>query len=494
MIADNDLLSIQQARILAENAREAQAKLAAFPQETLDAGVECLAKAIVPHIRELALMSQEETGYGNPADKEFKNRFVCEQLPERLRGMRCVGVLNDAADGRIVEVGVPLGVIVALCPVTSPVSTAIYKTLLAVKSGNAIIFSPHPGATKSITRALEILSAAAVSCGLPEGCVSHLRTVTKSGTLELMGHPATSLLMITGVPGMFREARCLGKPIIYGGTGNGPAFVERSANLRRAAKDIVTSKTFDNGIAPSAEQSIVVDAPVAREFTQALRACGAYFMNEEESHRLAALLFCADGRRKKGVIGLPAATLARRAEIPAPEGTTILVAERKYVSESDPYSGELLSPVLACYVEDDWLHACDKCLELLLHDRNAHTMIIHSEDREVIRQFALKKPVGRLLVNTPGALGGMGVGTGLFPAMSLGCGASGIGITPDNVSPMNLIYIRKVGYGAEPTDERATGAEHPARDNGDTDQSQKIQALRRILLEAAKVLDEPGQA
>ena len=212
MIADNDLLSIQQARILAENAREAQAKLAAFPQETLDAGVECLAKAIVPHIRELALMSQEETGYGNPADKEFKNRFVCEQLPERLRGMRCVGVLNDAADGRIVEVGVPLGVIVALCPVTSPVSTAIYKTLLAVKSGNAIIFSPHPGATKSITRALEILSAAAVSCGLPEGCVSHLRTVTKSGTLELMGHPATSLLMITGVPGMFREARCLGKP------------------------------------------------------------------------------------------------------------------------------------------------------------------------------------------------------------------------------------------------------------------------------------------
>ncbi len=494
MIADKDLLSIQQARILAENAREAQRKLAEYPQEKLDAAVECMAREVSNHARELAVMSHEETGYGAPRDKEFKNGFICGRLPQALRGMRCVGILSEDPVNHTLDIGVPAGVIVALCPVTGPVSTTIYKALLAIKSGNAVIFSPHPCAEKSMARTLEILIAAAASCGLPEGCISHLRTVTKSGTLELMRHPVTSLLLLTGVPGMFQAAGCTGKPVIYGGSGNGPAFVERSADIGQAAEDIIKSKTFDNGIAPSAEQSVVVDAPVADAFRRAMLERGAWFMSEEESLKLAAIFFCPDGRRKKGVIGLPAATLAKRAGFAVPAGTTVLVAERRYVSDADPFSREMLSPVLAWYVEDDWMHACEKCLELLLHEKNAHTMTIHSRDEAVIRQFALKKPVGRLLVNTPAALGGMGATTNLFPAMTLGGGASGFGITPDNVSPLNLIHIRKVGYGIGPAAgiDKAQGS--PKHGGPEDEHSRKLQALRQVLLEAARVLDDPGHA
>ena len=489
-MVDNDLLSVQQARILAENACAAQKKLASFSQERLDALVECAADAAARHAEELAALSHEETDCGNPADKLVKNRFVCGPVRESLRSMRCVGVINEDRRCRTMDIGVPVGVVVALSPVTGPVSTTVHKTLLALKSGNAIIFSPHPGARRSIGRVLDIMTQAAEAGGLPKGCISRLETVTKSGTLELMRHAGTSLIMLTGAPGLLREASASGKPVIYAGTGNGPAFIERSADIRRAVADIIAGKTFDYGLAPSAEHSIVVDAPVEAEVRRALRAGGAYFMSEEESLTLAALFFCPDGRRKKGVIGLPAEVLARRAGFPVPENTAVLIAERKYVSDADPYSRELLAPVLAYYVEDDWEHACEKCIELLLHEKNAHTLAIHSGDEEVIRQFALKKPVGRLLVNTPASFGGMGATTNLFPSVVLGGGAAGRGVTSENVSPLHLIYTRKVGYGVRPPDEAlgepATGKKLPASGvspEADAD-SRKMRALHQVLTEA----------
>ena len=420
MIVDNDLLSIQQARVLLENASEAQKRLAAFTQEQLDGIVECVAEAVEGHARDFAVLSHEETDRGRWQDKQVKNLFVTRCVRKQLRGMRCVGVISEETDRQIVNIGVPVGVIVGLCPATSPVSTTIYKTLLAIKSGNAIVFSPHPAAIKSICKVLDIMIEAAQSHGLPEGCLSYLDTVTKSGTRELMNHASTALVMVTGVPGMLQAARDSGKPVIYGGTGNGPAFVERTADIGQAARDIVRSKTFDNGIAPSAEQSIVVDACVTGQVRQALQDNGAYFMSADESERLAGIFFGPDGRRRTWAVGRSAMVLAQRAGFAVPGHTTVLVAERRYVSDADPYSRELLAPVLAYYVEDDWMHACEKCIELLLHERNAHTLVIHSGNEEVIRQFALKKPVGRMLVNTPAAFGGMGITTNLFPAMTLG--------------------------------------------------------------------------
>ncbi|TKB09582.1 aldehyde dehydrogenase family protein [Desulforhopalus sp. IMCC35007] len=498
MIIDNDLLSIQYARIMAENAMEAQKKLATFSQEELDIIVEATVTAAEQYIHCLAVMSHEETYAGNCQDKLTKNQFVCSQVRSQLRSMRCVGIIDENPTERITDIGVPVGVIVALCPMTSPVSTTIYKTLIALKSGNAILFSPHPSATKSIIRVLDIMIEAAQASGLPEGCLGYLSPVSKSGTRELMNHPATSLVMVTGVPGMLDVARASGKPVIYGGTGNGPAFIERTANIEQAIKDIIASKTFDNGNAPSAEQSIVADACIADKVRETLHAHNAYFMTEEESNRLAALFFSPDGQRKKGMVGLSIEELARRARLPLPKNTSVLIAERKYVSENDPYCKEILAPVLALYVEADWLHACEKCIELLLHERNSHTLVIHSEDKEVIQQFALKKPVGRLLVNTPASFGGMGATTNLFPSMTLGSGSTGRGITSDNVSPMNLIYIRKVGYGVRQLESLAvrrinkTTSPIGSMDLSETFDSKKVQALQNILAKAINALNDPA--
>ncbi|MBP1743035.1 MAG: Acetaldehyde dehydrogenase (acetylating) [Firmicutes bacterium] len=452
-IIDNDLLSIQESRIIVENASTAQKLLAAFPQEKLDEIVERIAEEIGKHARELAVMSQEETDYGRWQDKYIKNRFACEYLPSKLRGMRCVGIIDEDKQNKTMDIGVPMGVIIALCPATSPVSTTIYKALIAIKSGNAIIFSPHPRAKSAISKALDIMIRAAEGYGLPEGALAYLHTVTPSGTLELMKHKATSLIMITGVPGMLKPAYKSGKPVIYGGTGNGPAFIERTADIRQSVKDIIASKTFDNGIVSAAEQSIVVDSPVAAEVKQELIKNGAYFMADEEAQSLGALFYGSDGRADSEMVGKSAQELARRAGFSVPACTTVLISEQKYVSEMNPYSKEKLCPVLAFYIEDDWMHACEKCIELLLSEKHGHSLVIHSRNEEVIRQFALKKPVGRVLVNTPASYGSLGATTNLFPALTLGSGSAGEGMTSDNVSPRNLIYIRKVGYGVRSIDE-----------------------------------------
>ncbi len=452
-IIDNDLLSMQEARILVENAREAQRKLATFPQGKLDEIVARMTEEIEKHACELAIMSSEETDYGKQKDKCIKNHFVCKYLSTRLKGMNCVGIINEDKQNKTMDVGVPMGVIVAFCPSTSPVSTTIYKALIAIKSGNAIIFSPHPRARNTICKTLDILIRAAEGYGLPEGALAYLHTVTTSGSAELMNHRDTSLIMNTGVPSLLKVANKSGKPVIYGGTGNGPAFIERTADIKQAVKDIIDSKTFDYGIVSAAEQSIVVDSCIACEVKQELKSNGGYFMTKEEAEKLGSLFFRNDGSAEPEVVGKSPQYLAKRAGFSVPSDIKVLISEQKYVSQNNPYSREKLCPVLAYYIEDDWMHACEKCIELLLSERYGHTLVIHSRDEEVIRQFALKKPVGRVLVNTPGTFGSMGATTNMFPSMTLGSGSAGHGMTSDNVSPMNLIYIRKVGYGVRKTDE-----------------------------------------
>ncbi|MCQ4635141.1 aldehyde dehydrogenase family protein [Anaerovorax odorimutans] len=493
-IIDYDLLSIQEARILAENAYEAQQTLATFPQEKLDEITERMAEEIAKHAKELAVMSSEETDYGIWQDKYIKNRFACEYLPAKLRGMRCVGIIDTDDEKKMMDVGVPVGVIASLVPATSPVSTTIYTALVGIKAGNAVIFSPHPRAKETIGKALDIMIKAAEGYGLPEGALTYLHTVTPAGTIELMNHRCTSLVMNTGVPGMLDEAYRSGKPVIYGGTGNGPAFIERTADIKQAVADIIASKTFDNGVVSAAEQSIVVDSCIAGEVKAELTAGGAYFMTEEEADRLGAMFYYPDGTANSELVGKSALELARRAGFTVPADTRVLISQQKYVSEKNPYSREKLCPVLAYYIEDDWMHACEKCIELLLSERHGHTLVIHSKDQEVIRQFALKKPVGRMLVNTPATFGSMGATTNLFPAMTLGSGSAGKGITSDNVSPMNLIYIRKVGYGVRRIEDIGLGIPEGSKNKAaaqtatGTGNDESLQVLQKILEEALKSL------
>lgn len=489
-IIDHDLLSIQEARILVENAHEAQKTLATFPQEKLDEIVERMAEVISKHTKELALLSEDETDYGKWQDKYIKNRFASEYLPAKLRGMRCVGIVNQDEENQIMDVGVPVGVIIALPPATSPVSTVIYTALIAIKSGNAVIFSPHPRAKNVISKALDIMIQAAEGYGLPEGALTYLHTVTPAGTVELMNHKSAAMIMNTGVPGMLDAAYKSGKPVIYGGTGNGPAFIERTANIRQAVMDIIASKTFDNGMVSAAEQSIVVDSCIAGEVKRELEANGAYFMREDEAEKLGKLFYFPDGTANPELVGKSAVDLAKFGGFTVPETTRVLISQQKFVSDKNPYSRVKLCPVLAYYIEDDWMHACEKCIELLLSERRGHTLVIHSNDQEVIRQFALKKPVGRVLVNTSAVFGSMGATTNLFPAMTLGSGSAGDGITSDNVSPKNLTYIRKVGYGVRRIEDIGMGIPEGSQASAGTNAASSVSSdeslkmLQDILIKA----------
>lgn len=444
---DNDLLSIQEARVLIENAREAQKLLASFSQEKLDRIVGSMAAEVGKYARELAKLSHEETGFGRWQDKFIKNIFVSDYLWHQIKDMKVVGIIAEDQEKQTIDIGVPVGVIVALLPSTNPVSTTIYKTLLAVKSGNAIVFSPHPKAKKAIGKVLEILIRTAEANGLPAGAIGCLQRNAVQGTLEMMKHQDTALILVTGVPKMAKEAYKSGKPVIYGGPGNGPAFIERSADIKQAAADIIASRTFDNGIISASEQSIVVEECIADEVRQELQKRGACFLSQREAEELSKLFLRPDGSINSEIVGKSAVNLAGRIGMSVPENTQVLISEQSYVSETNPYSREKLCPVLAFYIEKDWHDACEKCIELLLNEGRGQTLVIHSRNEQVIREFALKKPVSRLLVNTPASLGGIGATTNLFPALTLGCGAAGGGFTSDNVSPLNLINIRKVGYG-----------------------------------------------
>ncbi len=483
MIMDKDLVSIQESRILMENAAKAHQELATFSQEKLDAIVEVMAASVSKQVESLAKLSFEETGYGSWQDKVKKNLFVTQQVVTYLRSLKCVGVIAKDDEQRTMDIGVPFGVLAGLCPVTSPVSTTIYKALIAIKSGNSIVFSPHPHATKCIKAALDCMIEAAEESGLPKGSLAYMDTVTKEGTKELLNHPNTSLILISGVPGIAELARFSGKPVIYSGAGNGPAFIERSADVRQAVQGIVSSKAFDNGISPGAEHSIIVDACIESQVRSLMQEQGAYFMTEEESCTLANLLFSESGRHRPGMVGVSAKQLASRANISVPDDVRLLVAERKYVAKSDPYSRELLAPVLAYYVEEDWMDACEKCIELLLNVRNAHTLTIHSNDEEVITLFALKKPVGRLLVNTPASFGGIGLTTNLIPSVSLANRSYGQGMTADNISPSNLIYTRKVGYGVRQVEEVPVKHE-PTIQNHES----SLDAVQKVIQDALRMI------
>ena len=396
--------------------------LAGFEQERLDRIVVHMAQAAAKHARELAVMSCEETEYGNWQDKYRKNRYICEYLPEKLKTMRFVGIISEDREEKMMKVGVPLGIIAALTPSTNPVSTAIYQALIAVKSGNAIVFAPHERAAKTTGRALDILMEAAAEAGLPDGALSYL-----------------------------------GKPFIYGGTVGSPAFIERTADIPKAVKAIMASRNFDYGIVPAAEQYIVADSRIAGEAKREFERNGAYFMSGDEEKQLIGLLCPENGSQDPELVGKPARELARRAGFSVPDTVKVLVSAQKYISDRNPYARALLFPVLVYYIENDWVHACEKCIELLANESHGHTLVIHSKDEEVIRQFALKKPVARMLVNTPAVFGSMGVTTNLFPAMTLGSITAGVGITSDSVSPMNLIYVRNVGYGVREIEDRMAG-------------------------------------
>ena len=447
MELDKDLTSRQEARLLVQEAQAAYEKLKQFTQAQLDTIVAAMAKAAEAQAETLARLAVEETGFGNVADKKEKNLFAARRVYEAIRHLPTVGILHRDEKRKVWDVGVPVGVICAIVPSTNPTSTAIYKALICLKAGSPVVFSPHPKALRCTLAAINCLQAAAQEAGCPAGAIGCLPTPTMEAVQELMHHEQVRLILATGGPGMVRAAYSSGKPAIGVGAGNGPCYIHPSADVRQAVADILRSKTFDNGTICASEQSVVVQEAnaetVRREFTRQ----GGYFLPEAEAGRLAQLLLRADGSINPRVVGKTALQLSQMAGFSVPEGTRVLIAHETQAGPTRPYSREKLCPVLAFFVEKNEDSVLRRAIEVLQQEGAGHTFSIHATDPAVIERFALQIPVSRFLVNTPSSLGGIGSTTGLFPALTLGCGAVGGSSSSNNIGPLDLVNIRRVAWG-----------------------------------------------
>ena len=444
---DKDLQSIQEIRNLVANAKAAQAEYAEYTQEQMDKICLAVTRACEQNLEKLAKMANEETGYGVWQDKVLKNKLGSTMTYESFKDMKCVGILKEDKEKKLIEVGVPMGVVAALIPSTNPTSTVMYKSLICLKSGNAIIISPHPGALKCILETYKIIAQAAKSAGAPDKIVQCVSIPTMQGTDALLKHRDIGIILATGGEAMVRAAYSSGNPALGVGPGNGPSFIEKSADIPKAIQRIFDSKTFDNGTICASEQSIVTEQCIKDQVIAEAKRQGGYFLSPEESEKVGRFIMRANGTMNPKIVGRSAQAIADMAGIQIPAGTKVLISPQTTVGKDNPYSREKLCPILAFYVENSLQDACKRSIEILFNEGKGHTMTIHSQDESVIREFALKKPVSRLLVNCPGALGGVGAATSLAPALTLGCGAVGGSATSNNVGPMDLINIRRVAYG-----------------------------------------------
>ena len=444
---DKDLQSIQEVRNLVAKAKAAQAEFATFSQERVDAVVKAIAQACEKEAERLAKMAVEETGFGIWQDKVLKNLLGSKMTYEYIKDMKTVGVLREIPERGLTEIGVPMGVVAALIPSTNPTSTVMYKSLISLKAGNAIVISPHPGAKNCIIETWRVVEKAARDAGAPAGLVGCITMPSIDATNTLLKHRDIGIILATGGEAMVRAAYSSGNPALGVGPGNGPSYIEKTANIPEAVRHIFDSKTFDNGTICASEQSIVTETCIKDQVIAEVKKQGGYFLSPEESDKVGKFILRANGTMNPKIVGKSAQVIAQMAGIEVPSSCRVPVSEQTTVGKSNPYSREKLCPILAFYVEDNWEAACKRCMEILFNEGAGHTMTIHSQDKAVIREFALKKPVSRLLVNTPGALGGVGATTGLSPALTLGCGAVGGSATSDNISPLNLINIRRVAYG-----------------------------------------------
>ena len=477
---ERDLASVAEARALARSAARAQLELAECSQERIDAIVDAMAAAVRPQAETLARLAVEETGYGIVADKIEKTLFSANRVHAFIRPMKTVGVVRRLDDRKVIEIAEPFGVVAAIVPSTNPTSTAVYKILISIKARCAIVLSPHPAAVRCITRTAEIMYEAARQAGAPEGCVSWMRTVSLDGTQELMKHRDVALILATGGLGLVRAAYSAGKPAYGVGPGNAPAYIERTADLRKAVGDIITGKTFDNGVLCSSENAVVVDESVAQEVQREFVSQGGHFLSTQEAEAVAAVLVSPQRLPNPALVGRPATVVAEKAGFTVPARTRVLLARLDGVGRDYPLSIEKLCPVLAFYVVADWREACERCKQILRYGGTGHTMAIHSRDDDIILEFGLHKPAFRICVNTPTTHGSIGLTTGLDPAMTLGCGGYGGNITSDNISPRHLLNIKRVAYEIRPARIDARPEASPAAARPSLPRGPVVPAVRGI--------------
>jgi acetaldehyde dehydrogenase (acetylating) len=491
MLADQDLVSIQEARTRVEKAYAAWQTYLGYSQEQIDAIVEHMAAAARAHSRRLAELAVEETGYGNARDKHLKNLLAADVLPRKMRGLKTVGILRELAAEKVVEIGVPVGVVAAILPTTNPTSTAIYKSLIALKAGNAVVLSPHPRARRCTCATAAVLGEAALKAGAPEGVLQCLDTATLEGTQALMRHAHTGVILATGGTGIVKAAYSSGKPAFGVGPGNVPALIDRSANLEDAVAKVVVGKAFDYGTVCSSEQAIVAEESLRGRILAILQSLKAYLANDAQKAALGKLLIQPNWTVNPQCVGQAPGKIAAMAGFSVPAETSIICVEIGGVGKQHPLSAEKLSPVLSLHFVKDFDSAMDTCYALLKFGGLGHTAVIHAQDESRIREFALRMPAMRVLVNTPAPHGSTGITTNVFPAMTLGCGAAAGNATSDNIGPLNLINVKRLAYevrsaaeAPQPETRAAAGSDSPP------DRGAVLASVERYL--AARGLSRPS--
>src|SRR5512144_3282282 len=442
---DKDLLSIQEARELATRARDAQRQFLKATQAEVDRICAAMAQAAADASVTLGKMATEETGYGVPEHKTLKNLLSSQILWEAIKDIPTVGVIRSDSVKKTYDIAWPVGVVAALTPSTNPTSTTMFKTLIAVKAKNAIVVAPHPFAAKCCAETIRIMAEAGERAGMPKGLISCMTSVTLPGTQELMKHKYVALILATGGSDMVRAAHSVGKPAYGVGPGNVPAYVDRSADLQRAAKYIVASKAFDHSVICATEQAVVADRPIAAQLEEAMKAEGAYFVGDDIKKTLAKNLFVGHLPNPKGV-GKSPQQLAQMYGFSVPDWARILVVKLNSVGTEEPLSGEKLTTVLGWYEVDGWEQGCERSIQLINYGGRGHSQVIHARDERVIMEFGLQKPVFRIVVNTFGTLGTTGYTTGLMPSMTLGSGGVGGAITGDNITVHHMYNVKRLAY------------------------------------------------
>ncbi|RZI52544.1 acetaldehyde dehydrogenase (acetylating) [Aeribacillus pallidus] len=446
MLRDIDLQSIQEVRNYLEEAKTAQKIMAKMTQSEIDHIVESMVKAAREEAERLAAMAVEETGFGNVPDKTVKNLFAANDVYNSIKDVKTVGIIRRDEENRVWEVAQPVGIVAGIVPSTNPTSTVIFKSLIAVKAGNAIIFSPHPAAAKCTTEAARIMQEAAERAGAPKGLILCITQPTLAATNELMKHKLTDVILATGGPGLVRAAYSSGKPAYGVGPGNVPVYIHESANIEKAVELIIESKTFDYGTICASEQALLVDESIKEKVVAEMTKQGAYFLNEEEKRKVESIILVNGGLNAK-IVGKSPQVIGEMAGIEVPSEAKVIVAEETEVGKEYPFSIEKLSPTLAFYTVKDMQAASELAQKLLDAGGLGHTVGIHAEDEKVIEAYTIDKPAGRIIVNAGTTFGAIGATVNVKPSLTLGCGAIGNNVTSDNVTVNHLFNIKRVAFG-----------------------------------------------
>lgn len=438
----------EQVDVLVRNAKQALTEFMQMTQEEVDDMIKAMALAGLDRHMPLAKLAIEETGRGVYEDKITKNLFATEYIYHSIKYDKTVGIIEVNEHESYQMIAEPVGIICGVTPVTNPTSTTMFKSLIAAKTRNPIIFAFHPSAQHCSVEAARTLLEAAIKHGAPKHCIQWIANPSIEATQTLMNHPDVSLVLATGGAGMVKSAYSTGKPALGVGPGNVPCFIEKTANIKQAVTDLILSKTFDHGMICASEQAVIIEEPIYNETKKLLTDMGCYFLNKEEAELISKTVIKDDkGSVNAKVVGQSAWTIAQMAGIDVPKDTKILIAELQGVGPKYPLSAEKLSPVLACYKVKNAEQGIKRAAEIVRFGGMGHSSVIHSHDDDIINQFSQELKTGRIIVNSPSTHGAIGdIYNTNLPSLTLGCGSYGHNSTTSNISAVNLINVKRVAY------------------------------------------------